>query len=747
MKKRLFALLLAATALLVSVAFCLSQIDEVAGKRSLASLTPYISFVAEWGRYIALHAHDLVVWAAGGSIGVVIILAMLASSASHRLFLIAIATALLTQLLLTLEGLRLSFISLCGFEQSAQTSRLAALYLGFGGYAVVLVLITLAYRGANALDFDRVKAHFNHFGRVEFWALFCIIAVATIFRVYALNHHLNTFEGELALYSAGATSPTGIIYANRGYAGPWAPLGILYYVPIYITTTLFGTNLLALRLSSALVGIATIPLVYLLANKIAGRAAALFASALFALDCLHIGWSRTDVHPHGVTTWPTLLMCFFLLRAAETKKLSWAIAVAVMMGLSWHQYPSGQSAVAIPLIAVAASFVCNRGTLPLRRAQLAIISLGVVLWIIGLPLSYYPVDGQIKFLNPFTLTGPRALWGSEGTTVSAWQMALFVVLKALRHFWDFTQGIFFRVPYLFHQEWLPYNPPLLPRTVPWFVASLTVVALAIMLRHAKRFETAVLCGWFVAAVLPGILSEHAYPKRMSTIFPLLDILAGISLGFILTHLKHSRFAYSHLVGRTIAIAALIPLTIYSCFLWFSGANFKYGPAPEIAMARELERSISPDTIVIAGLGGGYEPGKFLYLTLDHLANPRNRPNIYIPISNNLLREFLTTLTIDTQQIATSLPYTWTKLDKQLQETQAVQQWKYLTVFVLDTLHNAPQNVEALALASALCRTPTIRHAESAVNSREWKMLSITSVTCPIAELTRPLITSQATTPG
>jgi hypothetical protein len=530
----------------------------------------------------------------------------------------------------------------------------------------------------------------------------------------------------------------GILYANKGYAGPWAPLGILYYLPIYLTTSVFGVNLHALRLSSAVVGIATIPLVYLLANKIAGRGAGLFAAALFSLDCLHIGWSRTDVHPHGVTTWPTLLMCFFLLRAAETKKLSWAIAVAAMMGLSWHQYPSGQSAVAIPLIAIGLSFIFNRGSFPLRRAQLFVVALGVALWAIGLPLSYYPVDGQIKFLNPFTLTGPRALWGSEGEPVSAWQMALFVALKSLRHFCDFIQGVFFRVPYLFHQEWLPYNPPLLPRSVPWFVASLSVVAAGIMIRQRRRFESAVLCGWFVAAVLPGILSEHAYPKRMSTVYPLLDILAGVAFAFILTHLKQCRRKVGGFVGSTLAVIAVLSLTAYSTFLWFSGTHFKYAPPPEIAMARELEQTITPGTIVVAGLGGGYEPGKFLYLMLDHLASQASRPNLYIPISNGGLKLFLAAPKIDTAEVSTSLPYTWTKLSHQLAESVSVEHWKNITFLIIETIHNTNSNDEAITLASTICPDPSIRRVESSVNSPQWKMISMVTITCPIDAMSTPL---------
>jgi hypothetical protein len=162
------------------------------------------------------------------------------------------------------------------------------------------------------------------------------------------------------------------------------------------------------------------------------------------------------------------------------------------------------------------------------------------------------------------------------------------------------------------------------------------------------------------------------------------------------------------------------------------------------MARELEQAITPGTIVIAGLGGGYEPGKFLYLTLDHLASARNRPNIYIPISNNELSRFLANPRVESVQIPMSLPYTWTKLDKQVEETLAVKEWKNLTIFIVDTIHNAPQNEESVALAKTLCPAPVMRKIESSANSAEWKMLSILSVTCPIANLTRPLVITPST---
>lgn len=721
----------------MSALFLVAHFDDVAGRRSLSVFTPIISLSSHAGLLLVQNLHVLLQWGALGAVGLLAVLAVQRKSVSHALFFLGVSIAVLTQWILIDGETRLEISAALNLSSTPNPSVTIAIWAGILGYAISCCLILLAYRSPNAPGFDSTQNRNSNFGWLDFCLLLAAITVGSLLRTYALNQHFNYFEGELSPYSAAATSLSGMFYANRGYNGPWAPLGLLYYLPIYVTTSSLGTTLLALRLSSALVGIFTILLVFLLANRIAGRVAGLFAAALFSLNCLHIGWSRTDIHPHGVTTWPTLLMCFFLLRAADTKKLIWAFGVACVMGLSWHQYPSGQSAVVIPIIAIALFCVCNRGTSPLTKGQLAVVALGVVLWSLGLPLSYYPIDGQMIFFNPFTLTGPRALWGSEGLPPSVWDSALFVVFKAGRHFWDFLQGVFFRVPYLFHQEWLPSTPPLSTRSVPWFVVSLAMTALAVLLTQRKRFESAVLVGWLVAAILPGILSEHAYPKRLSTAFPLFDILAGVGCSFIFAYLNRFSWALSRLIALALVFLSLTAYTLYSVFFWFSGNYFSYGPPPEIAMARELERAITPRTLVISGLGSGYELGKFLYLMLDYLAAPENRPNLFVLLQNNSLEPLLANPSLDPQQIAGTIPYSWTKLRHQLSESLSVKDWENVTFLLVENIHNSPMNTQAISLAVSSCPNPTIRHVVSSTNTPTWTMLSIASITCKTSEMVRP----------
>jgi hypothetical protein len=737
MKKFHFTLLLLFTTFLLVGLFVLGHLDDARGQRSLLIVSPLVSFASDCGLYLIQNMRQLLVWATLSTAGLFLLCMIQRRSLSFAVFLLGIIGALLTQFVLIDETARLAIGRLFGFTQTPELSTTIAIGAGVVGYTVSLLLLVASWRGPYVPRFEELQSSASRYPWLDFVILVVIVIVGALFRTYALNQHMNYFEGELSPYSAGATSLSGMFYANRGHNGPWAPLGLLYYLPIYITTSLWGVNLLALRESSALVGVLTIPLIFLLANKVAGRVAGLVAAALFSLNCLHIGWSRTDIHPHGVTTWPTLLMCFFLLKAAETGKLSWAFATACMMGLSWHQYPSGQSAVAIPLIAIAFSFVFNRGSLPLRRIQVAILVLGVALWFVGLPLSYYPAGGQFRFFNPFTLTGPRALWGADGLTPNRYEAALFVAVKATKHFWDFAQGVFFKVPYLFHQEWLPSIPPLQMRSVPWFAVVLSITAVAILLAQRKRFESAVLFGWFVAAVLPGILSEHAYPKRLSTTFPLFDVLAGVGGGFLLAYSKRLSLGVVRFAMVLLFVLTLTAYSLYSAYYWFSGRYFPYGSAPELAIARELERTITPRTIVISGLGGGYEVGKFLYLMLDHLTDPANRPNMFLTVSNEWLLNLLAKPVLTREFLAGNLPYLWTKLDKQLEESLATKEWSKVTFLILERLHNNPMHERAIELATASCPNPTVQRISSSPNSYHWAAISIVSITCPVSEMVTP----------
>jgi hypothetical protein len=731
--KRVFILLLLALFLMAGV-FVVCQLDDSYGARSLNLATPLVTALNPVGS--SLLNQGPTSWygllAAIGVIGVLV--GVISRDRVRRNFFCGTLIALITQFFLINQQWQLALATVTKMTTNGKLPAEVLLATGIAGYFIAALFVRAAVRKDSdlRLAFSSSRSD-DPLSWFDCSVLLGIFVLGLFFRTYALNQISNGFEGELACYMSGATSLKGMLIANEGVHGPWAPLGILYYLPIYLTTKLFGTTILAVRLSSVLVGVFTIFPLFFFVRMVAGTRAGLFAAFLFALDCLHVGWSRTDIHPHGVTTWPTLLLCISLLKLVRTGHLIWAFAVAALMGLSWHQYPSGQTAVVIPLIAAVLYAISNRGALPFSRGKMLIVAFGVVLWVLGLPLSRYLGKGHFSFINPFTLTGPRAIWGTGDASAELLDKVVYVLLSTLRHCLEFGQGLFYQAAYMFHQEWAPQTEALTVRTVDWSVIALAMIGVFVVMAQRKRFESAVFVAWIIAAILPGILSSHAYAKRLSTIFPAIDCLAGIVLSLCFTLVPPGWLHWRKWLLRGAATVSMSCYVAYSSYIWFSGRFWRYAEPPEVKMTKEIQETIPPSTIVIADLGQSYESSKVTFLLLDFLSSPQNRPNLLSFYRTEHYPVMIQDPFKAQNQLSTNLIYLWTKLRDQAAETGEYKEWKYVNFLIVDTFHNQSQNVDLIQSATARCNHPTVRRIHSSANSEQWKMISITSVLCEVSD--------------
>ncbi len=609
--------------------------------------------------------------------------------------------------------------------------RAPLLIVGGASYVLSLVCFFLAFRGERplspVLNQGALRAAFSVRDAL---LLFFVCLVGLFFRLYAINYIPDKFEGELACFSAGGTSLYGLLLANKGVAGPWAPLGILYYLPIYATTSMFGASLAALRMSSALVGVFTIPLMFLLGNRLGGKQMGLLAALLLALDTLHIGWGRTDVHPHGVTTWPSLLICWLLLRAFDSRRVIDAAWVALAMALTWHQYPSGQSAVAIPVFAVGAYWLFNRFSFPLRWVQLPWIGIGVALWFLGLPLSYYYPEEELVFQNPFNLTGPRAMWGRAEGDPGTLDVALMVLEKAFEHLWAVVLGVFYKVPFLFHQDIVPYVPGFNVRTVGWVLVPFAVLGFFMVVRSIKRFECAVLLAWMLAAILPGIMSESPYPKRLSSFFPAVEMLSAFGIVRYMAYLDETGQAWRRWIAKGALLTGFSCYFLWACNAWFAGRpDLTIGEPPEVLAAEEMAKEIKPRTIIIADLIMGYHVSKMTYLLLDPLAKPENRPNLWLPLVPELFPQAIAD-PLRAGRLNNDWVYQWTKLRDQKAETDSFTGWDRVVFMIQERTEGPDANGTEIASVIERCKDPKVRRIEK--SGTFW--LPVVIVSCNVSDL-------------
>jgi hypothetical protein len=546
-------------------------------------------------------------------------------------------------------------------------------------------------------------------------ALLAVIVVAAGFRFFALNRVLHYFEGELSPYMVGAAHVHGILLANAAVHGPWAPLGLLFYLPIHLMVSYAGTTILAVRLASAVIGVATIVAAWLLARAVAGRGAGLIASLLLALDPLQIGWSRSDVHPHGVTAWPALLLAWATLRAIETRATGWFVVVTVLMGLTWHQYPSGQSAVLIPPLVLLVHAASHRGFARSVGWRWGLVALGLGAWSVGYPVSHWLGTGRLAALGRyFHLLGPRVAADDAAATPSLLHHVSGTTA-------DLVKGIYLDIPHLFHQTFIPEIDPSLPlRALPFLVAAFTLVGAAVLAARLPSPRSAVMAVSVLCAAMPAVLSDIAFVKRAAVLYPLLAIVAAVGIAALFAAVGAALGARALGAAVAVLLAGALGWTSISAWLWFSGRQYPWGTPPEVVIADAVARQLTPATILIANFWDDYMPGKFTFLLLDDLERDELQPLVwYVTTSTSDDWPSLITYPRGATNAVFARPWyvLWSGLDDNLPRIQSERRWRRVVFLIQEDEHSAAE----LARIRALCPLASVRrfHLGDEPKHRMW----------------------------
>ncbi|MCG6962286.1 MAG: glycosyltransferase family 39 protein [Acidobacteria bacterium] len=569
--------------------------------------------------------------------------------------------------------------------------------------------------------------------RTDILLLLLLMLVAALFRFYELGRIMNYFEGELAPYYVGATSLHGMWLADAGKNGPWAPLHLAFYLPVWLTTHLLGSTVLAIRVAAALVSLTSVPLLYAVARRAGGRPAALLATSFLVLDPLQIGWGRSDVHPHASTLWAPLLVCLTLFRAVERRRPVDFALLALAMGVTWQTYPSGQSAVLIPVVVFGGAYLCRSARI--RRLgvkpPLAVAS-GLLLWAASIPLPWLIALHRWRVPNLLHEFGNRTSWDAAPAT-TIWDTLLRVAHLSCHNVIELLEGLFYRVPNLFHQTFLPTAPHYLERSLNWAALPFALLGIGLALvvptlRHAR-----VIAAWAFVAALPSILSAEGYVKRAATLYPALLVLAGVGFS-VLWRWSTPRRKFLRLVVCAFAVAAFACLAAFQSYLWFSGANYRAGtPGIEVSM-RSLRPYLEPGTIAVLDPSHPYLSGMTTYLLLDTLAEKDRFPVAWIP-GDNGIAPFARLLDNPAVGLA-SLPYTpwytWSKLRPLIRPLMSVKDWKRVVFLFQTVVHGKEQPKTIADLQEALRRYPEARVTKLAGPNPDYRL---TVVVVDLATLT------------
>ena len=138
-----------------------------------------------------------------------------------------------------------------------------------------------------------------------------------------------------------------------------------------------GEGLFGLRLSSVIVGLLSLALLYLLAREFAGRRVAFVATALLTVSHLHIQFSRSGIH-YIHALFAVELALWLLVRALRDRSAIAAVLAAVALSLCAQVYFSARLAFVIAPLFVIGLLLFNRRLLAGRLPTFGWLVAGLV---------------------------------------------------------------------------------------------------------------------------------------------------------------------------------------------------------------------------------------------------------------------------------------------------------------------------------------------------------------------------------
>lgn len=315
-----------------------------------------------------------------------------------------------------------------------------------------------------------------------------------------------------------------------------------------------GQSVLALRITSALLGIATVGVTYLLGRELFGRRVAWLATALIAISFYHVMHSRLGLR---TISQPLLeaLTIYLLLRAARNRSLALWIGAGVSFGATAYTYLAAR---AFPMVFVlyALWWMATHGV-PSRRTLLnggiflaaAAIAFGPLgLYFLQHPGDFFLRINQIFVLRPEVSQEVPGLSNLGGNLVKALGIFTFAGDRLWR-----------------------YNIPSRPMFVGG-LALLFYLGLLRLLRGTWRRDQscAMVLSWLIAMLLPTFPSYDvgAYSLRAMGVLPAVFFLPALGLDAAYGWLKRQ----TAFLTPTWRLAA--PALVGSVLLWDGTATFR-----------------------------------------------------------------------------------------------------------------------------------------------------------------------------
>lgn len=343
------------------------------------------------------------------------------------------------------------------------------------------------------------------------WLLLAVILVAAALRWVGLDRWPPGLHFDEAVY--GLMAKEILAGARPVYFPAYTGREPLY---MYVMAAMFaaiGPTAYAIRLTSAFIGVLTVPLTYALGRALYGRRAGLVAAALLAVSYWHITVSRNG-YPNILIPPIEAVSVFCLWRGWQSgRRRDWALGGA-LAGLVLYTYLAARFfPVFLGVLLVYAAVVDFRTWR--RRLPGMAIALAAAALVVA-PLAFHYWQHPADFLE-------------RANQVLAWKRHSGAEL--LQVYWGNISrtAMAFVVPGQGDPRW-HYNLPGRAIFQP-VAAAFFLVGLVICLRRLRDLRYAIPVLWIAVLALPGLLTDEMQPagQRIFGMFPALVLVPALGL--------------------------------------------------------------------------------------------------------------------------------------------------------------------------------------------------------------------------
>jgi 4-amino-4-deoxy-L-arabinose transferase-like glycosyltransferase len=324
---------------------------------------------------------------------------------------------------------------------------------------------------------------------------------------------------------------------------------------------IFGVNVFAIRLISAVAGALSIPLLYLFLRQMFGRTIALLGATYLVGYHLHIAFSRIGMENIG-DSFLMMAVFYFAWRASRGNKTTDFVLTGLVMGLGLYLY---QGSRVVPFIVIAFfAYVAIRRPAFLRQAVPGMGMLVLAYAVAALPVAVFWFTHHSFFMDRIETVGIfQSGWIDQEQAATGRSVIAILWDQAVHSFGGFVvypeNGIFYRSP-------IPFVDAL--SLIPF------LLGLAYALYRILDERYALLLGIFASVVVTGGILTVDPPMGSRLMGTVPAVVALIAIGLKLIGDWLSRLKPITTTGP--AIAGLIVIALVATNVHFYFFDYRTG---------------------------------------------------------------------------------------------------------------------------------------------------------------------------